>query len=318
MAVIKNPLGLVQGNTDPKLVWHGIKAWETFEGPTQILPEVPIIGEFDLKDTVLYALKPDRHIGEFEIHLVYHGVMEVWVDSPANALVITRGGGLITRPGQLHGGVHEALQPARWMWIRIAFPPDKSGFLPGISSRETNRIKQGLAEVANPTFRFSHELGDCMRRLLDEHRRALPGVQTAARGIFLEFLVWLHRDLLHAAQPPAASGAQLSPEIKRGIEYADKNLGRSFSIDQMADAACLSASQFRRLFHEQTGQSPHDYLVRRRVECSKEMLKESKKSITDIAMDMGFASSAHFASVFRRFVEIAPLQFREQQKTVKS
>ena len=92
----------------------------------------------------------------------------------------------------------------------------------------------------------------------------------------------------------------------------------SFSIDQMADAACLSASQFRRLFHEQTGQSPHDYLVRRRVECSKEMLKESKKSITDIAMDMGFASSAHFASVFRRFVGIAPLQFREQQKTVKS
>ena len=316
--MIKNPLGLVQGNTDPKLVWHGIKAWETFEGPTQILPEVPIIGEFDLKDTVLYALKPDRHIGEFEVHLVYHGVMEVWVDSPEQPLIINRGSGVITRPGQLHGGVHEALQPARWMWIRIAFPTDKSGFLPGISSRETHRIRQDLAGVATPTFRFSHELGDCLRRLLDEHRRGLPGMQTAARGIFLEFLVWLHRDLLHAPQPPTVARPMLSPEIKRGIEYADKNLGMSFSIDQMADAACLSASQFRRLFHEQTGQSPHDYLVRRRVECSKQMLKESKKSITDIALDMGFASSAHFASVFRRFVGITPLQFREQHKAVKS
>jgi AraC-like DNA-binding protein len=316
MEMEREPIGLVRGNTDPKLVWHGVRVWETFEGSAQILPEVPIIGEFDLKDTVLYALKPDSHPGEFEVHLVYDGTMEMWVDAPENPLTIRRGFGIMTRPGQLHGGVHESLRPARWTWLRFVFPAEKKQALPGISAVETFRIRNLLAQSRTPVFSYSHELGDCLRRLLEEHRRGLVDVQTAARGVFLEFLAWLQRDLLRASNTGVPSGVKISPEIQRSITYVDRNIGMSFSVDQMAEAACLSPSQFRRLFHEQMGLGPHDYLVHRRVENSKGMLLNSKKSVTDIALDLGFASSAHFAAVFRRFVGITPSQFREQRNTL--
>ena len=299
----------------PDVIWPGLRRWDIFEGPTRILPEVPLIGEVDLKNMVPDALKADRHLGQFEVHLVYDGIREMWLNAPETPFTIRCGFGIVIQPGQWHGGVQEALYPARYIAIRFRIPKSNTAALPGISPCQTAKIRQTLEQVKAPDFIYSPELGECLRRLLDEHRQRGPGMEAAARGFFLEFLAWLQRDLLRAAGAVTTGGGMISPKIKRSMEYVDNNIGTSFSINSMAEAADLSPSQFRRIFHEEMGLRPHDYLARRRVEMAKKMLLDTKQSVTDIAMELGFASGAHLALAFRRFVGTAPLQFRTQRGT---
>lgn len=310
------------GGDRSKVIWPGLWRWDIFEGPTRILPEVPLIGELDLKNVVPDALKADRHIGQFEVHLVYDRIRELWLDTPETPFTVRRDFGIIIQPGQLHGGVREAQYPAWYIAIRFRIPEGRTAMLPGISPRQTAEIRQALTSVENPIFKFSSELGSALHHLLDEHRQRRLGMEVAARGFFLEFLAWLRRDLQRApcSQSTAAAGAgsaALSPEIARGLAYLERNIGISLSVDKIAEAAGVSPGRFRRIFHEQIGLSPHDYLARRRVELSKSMLADSQRSVTDVAMDLGFASSAHFALVFRRFVGMAPAQFRDHGKTHK-
>ena len=295
-----------------KMVWPGLRRWDIFEGPTRVLPEVPLIGEVDLKNMVPHALKADRHLGQFEVHLVYDGIREVWLDRPENAFIIPCGSGIVIQAGQLHGGVRNAQYPARYIAIRFRFPRSNTAALPGISSRQTFGIRQTLERLKHPAFTYSRKLGDILLQLLAEHRQRGVGMEVAARGHFLEFLAWLQRDLLRAPASADASGTAVSPEIRKGLAYMEQNIGISFSIENMAEAAGLSPSRFRRLFHKQTGLSPHDYRARRRVELSQHLLRTGKQSVTEVAMDLGFASAAHFALVFRRFVGVAPSQWRNQ------
>ena len=300
-----------------KVIWPGLRRWDIFEGRKQILPEVPYIGEFKLKNVVPDAHRSELHIGQFEIHMVYDGVRKLWLDAPENSFTMQRGFGIIIQEGQLHGGLGEAQHPDWHICIRFRIPDDNTAALPGISPRHTAKIRQTLEGLERPIFGFSRELSGSALRLLDEHRQRGIGLEAAARGCFLEFLAWLQRDLLRSQGVASNSEATTSPsaEIRNSLAYLEENIGTSFSIESMASAAELSPSQFRRTFHKEMGLSPHDYLARRRVELSKRILRAGKKSVTDVAMDMGFASAAHFALVFRRFVGMAPSQFREQCKT---
>ena len=313
---MSNNLSDTTGRNSAKGIWPGLRCWDIFEGPTRILPEVPFVGEFNLKNVVPDALKADRHIGQFEVHLIYDGIRELWIDVPENILSIRSGFGVLLRPGQWHGGVRNAQYRAWYNSIRFQIPSGRAAALPGMSSRQTVELRRAIVRMQTPIFNFSSALGDSLRRLIDEHRNREIGMQLATRGAFLEFLAWLQRDLLRSQSAAEKRGdiPVLSPEIQNSLDYLEKNIGISLSVKSMAEAAGLSTSRFRRLFHKQMGLSPHDYLARRRVELSKIILRRDKKSVTDVAMNLGFASAAHFALVFRRYVGVAPSQWRNQGK----
>jgi AraC-like DNA-binding protein len=296
----------------PNASWQGVRQWDIFEGSSQILPEVKLIGEFNFKDVVPGVLQPGRHVGLFEVNVILEGSREIWFSGIPSPLVFRRGFGMIVQPGQLHGSVRNSLDTALYLCIQFSIPDRPAVTLPGISSRETGQARHILEEASWPMFEFSPELTDSLLRLLEEHRQQRADGKMAARGYFLAFLAWLLRDLRAAQNTTTQRDTTLSPEIARSLSFVQRNIGRSFSIDEMAATVGLSPGHFRRLFHEEMGLSPHSYLIRHRVDVSKQMLMNTGKSVTDIAMDLGFASSAHFASVFRRFTGTTPLQFRDQ------
>jgi AraC family transcriptional regulator len=82
------------------------------------------------------------------------------------------------------------------------------------------------------------------------------------------------------------------------------------SLDQLADAACLSVNHFIRAFHQQTGMTPHRHIVLRRLERAITLLKEPGKSVAEIADVAGFATPAHFVATFRRTMGVTPGAFR--------
>jgi len=76
----------------------------------------------------------------------------------------------------------------------------------------------------------------------------------------------------------------------------------------------LSVSHFKVLFREAVGLSPHQYLIRRRVERAKNLLGEGKLSICQIATESGFAHQSHLARHMHRVLGVAPKALQKQSE----
>ncbi|MGP1395516.1 MAG: helix-turn-helix domain-containing protein [Inquilinaceae bacterium] len=98
--------------------------------------------------------------------------------------------------------------------------------------------------------------------------------------------------------------------IDRSIDFIESNLAQGVSLAEMAAQAELSPFHFARAFKAKTGLPPHRYLMHRRVERAKELLRRTSVPVTEIALACGFASSQHFATMFKRAVGATPTDYR--------
>jgi AraC-like DNA-binding protein len=98
--------------------------------------------------------------------------------------------------------------------------------------------------------------------------------------------------------------------LKRVAEYVDTNLSNKISLLDLAAVAGLSRMHFACQFRAATGLRPHEFLLRRRIWRSKELMKGTSMTIAEIALTVGFLTQAHFTTVFKRFVGYTPRQWR--------
>lgn len=106
------------------------------------------------------------------------------------------------------------------------------------------------------------------------------------------------------------AGGGLAPaQFRRAVDYMHSHLGNDLSLQSIADAAGLSTFHFSRLFKRSAGLSPHQYLIRLRLERARELLLRSRDSMAEIARQSGFCDQSHFAMHFKRLYGITPKAF---------
>jgi AraC-like DNA-binding protein len=113
--------------------------------------------------------------------------------------------------------------------------------------------------------------------------------------------------------PPAERGkvAELPRwRLKRAIDYVEARLGGTVRLADVASAAGLTRMHFAAQFRAATGLSPHEYLLRRRIERAQEMLDGTAMSMVDVALSVGFQTQSHFTTVFKRFAGQPPQTWR--------
>jgi AraC-like DNA-binding protein len=98
--------------------------------------------------------------------------------------------------------------------------------------------------------------------------------------------------------------------LKRVTEYVDNHLSDKIRLLDLAAVAGLSRMHFASQFRVATGLRPHEFLLRRRIRRSEELLRGSSMAIVEIALSVGFQTQAHFSTVFKRFVGFTPRQWR--------
>jgi AraC-like DNA-binding protein len=114
---------------------------------------------------------------------------------------------------------------------------------------------------------------------------------------------------MHVTRLKARGG--LAPwQERRARDILSNNLGGELPLAQVARECGLSASHFTRAFRQSLGMAPHQWLLKVRVERAKEQLLNSDASLTDIAVDCGFADQSHFTRVFTKHVDASPGQWR--------
>ena len=123
----------------------------------------------------------------------------------------------------------------------------------------------------------------------------------------------------HAAEPARLvyRGGLPHYKLRQVLALIDDNLASGVSARQMANLVELGPCHFTRAFKVSTGLSPHQYVLRRRIERALDQLKQSKVSLADLAYKLGFSSQGHFTTVFHKIVGVAPHTYQEQMYQVK-
>lgn len=104
--------------------------------------------------------------------------------------------------------------------------------------------------------------------------------------------------------------------LRQVIEYIEANLGGELGLADLAAIAHLSPHYFTRLFKQSTGFTPHQFVIRCRVERAKILLLAGKESIAEIAQQVGFANQAHLNVHIKRLLGVTPKMILEHRKNL--
>lgn len=162
-------------------------------------------------------------------------------------------------------------------------------------------------------------LGDYLVRAADRRMPATP-LEMDSRAL----LVGLHLMRSYGTAPIAhrlteASRSPIAPwRIKRVRAFIEAHLGAPLYLEDLAEVAGLSRFHFSRGFKATTGIGVHRYVQERRVARARERLIHGREPIARIALDCGFASQAHFTTVFRNTTGLTPGRFRAEFRRVAS
>jgi len=194
--------------------------------------------------------------------------------------------------------------PSGWSWnsvcdrLDVTFPTDVLG------------DGKSLDVVDRYAFR-DVELEVICRRLYHALTSNRPTEQLYCESLVMNLAVILL--LRHSTASPGArplpSGGLSRHQARRVLEYIEANLSCPLSLRKLSEIADLSLHHFAHMFKRTMGLTPYQYVLERRLERAKIMLRSAKVSLVDISLSTGFDSQSHFSSTFRRMVGATPTEF---------
>jgi AraC family transcriptional regulator len=159
--------------------------------------------------------------------------------------------------------------------------------------------------TADPLIR---EVGNAVDRDVRVRRPPDAGYMESLAAVLAAHVA---RKYMIAKGTKAACCGGLAPHKLRCVrDHIGEHLGETIRVEQLAEAVHLSPFHFARMFKQSTGQSPHLYVLMRRIERAKELLAGTDTALVDVAADVGFRTQGHFTGVFHRYAGFTPRAFR--------
>jgi AraC family transcriptional regulator len=166
-------------------------------------------------------------------------------------------------------------------------------------------VSQPLFNVAVPGIR------DLADQLVEELQNPVMLNADAADSLARLLLVHVAR---HLRRTPARSHALTATMLARLRDYVMTHLGERILVADLAQQAGLSLDRFAVTYKEQTGQSPHQFVLALRLEHAADLLRHSSLSVADVAHSCGFASQQHLTNVMHRHLGVTPRRYRESKR----
>jgi AraC-like DNA-binding protein len=226
-----------------------------------------------------------------------------------------------TLPWQEHGSVLDFEPGLEWYFAVISLRmknPGRAGAFRfpscfNFDDSTTRAISQRLASSTRHTWTSSPLMSLLLPSLIDELNS--PATFHADRVRQLSAQIVLELTRLLDGPPRGDRNHDASGErIGKLIGDLDQHYAHPWRCGEMAQRLGLRRSQFVKVFHHYTGDTPRRFLHRVRIEKARQMLRETDKSITELSLDCGFSSSQHFAGVFRRFTGVSATAFRKHKR----
>lgn len=105
-------------------------------------------------------------------------------------------------------------------------------------------------------------------------------------------------------------GSTKSDLLRPAMEYLDRHKNQNVPVKKLAELCHISPGYFSKVFQREFGETYSAYTGRRRVAWGKQLLETTQKTVTEIALDIGFGDAAHFVKIFKRVEGVTPARYR--------
>jgi AraC family transcriptional regulator len=188
------------------------------------------------------------------------------------------------------------LHDVAWEWASIALPPE---IFPAQESRTGLR---SFTDQDSFLFGMLFE----MKRLHQADGTLDVAYCDTMSIAAVHYLLRRYGDKAEHREPD-----RLSPwRIRRIGDFVDEHLGKEIRIPALASLVGLSEGHFHRAFRATTGETPLQFINRKRIERAVAILAREDVTIVELALRLGFVSPSHFARVFRSVTGVNPSQYR--------
>jgi AraC-like DNA-binding protein len=102
--------------------------------------------------------------------------------------------------------------------------------------------------------------------------------------------------------------------LRRAKDLIDRDFAELLDVRALAHEAHASRAHFIRSFKKAFGETPHQYLLRRRMERAKELLRNTPLSVTEVSLAVGFRSLGSFSTAFRQLVGESPSVYAHHRR----
>jgi AraC-like DNA-binding protein len=161
-----------------------------------------------------------------------------------------------------------------------------------------------------------HLIANSVAKLVEAARRELGRDQEAAKASLVTASHILQAEIERCSGASgSARGGLAAWQILRVQTYIDNNLHRTIHIRDLSAVARRSPAHFSRKFKLAVGESPHAYVVKRRLESACHLMITSAASLSEIALSVGFSDQAHLCRLFRQAVGQSPASWRRERGT---
>ena len=119
-----------------------------------------------------------------------------------------------------------------------------------------------------------------------------------------------HYSTQHVTLPEYSQGLSRQ-QMNWVVDFILAHLQDPLSMSTLAQQVSLSRYHFARLFRRTTGESPHQFVLRKRLEVAQRLLRKTNLPLSQIALDVGFAHQGHLTRVFKQHIGLTPRQYRQ-------
>jgi AraC family transcriptional regulator len=157
---------------------------------------------------------------------------------------------------------------------------------------------------------------DALDWLMEQLRGELMRPQASSllvQGIAQAIAVHLARNYGETEELHSNSPSLPGYKLRQITDWMAEHVAENFDLARLAAQAGLSKFHFQRLFKSATGISPSRYHITLRMSEARRLLRETKMSVVDVALRVGYADPSHFARLFRRETGLSPSNYRRQR-----
>lgn len=259
----------------------------------------------------IYGYVPLHWHEELQFVVVIKGCVKFTVDH--DEFYIKEGEGIFINSGWLHSASSYNCEDGAYVCIN---------FFPEFIESQNSRIfanyvhpvikNQGIKAIKLiPDISWHNQILKLIPLLEETYHNQEPFYELTIKCEICKIwgLIIKHVDFKNELEVPIEP--ETNRRIKDMLEYIHHHYDSKITLDDLAEVSNLSRSECCRTFSKSVDSTPFEYIKRYRVARSMHLLKDKDKSITEIALEVGFNSSSYFISSFRKLTGFSPAQYQK-------
>ncbi|MEQ9441438.1 MAG: AraC family transcriptional regulator [Cyclobacteriaceae bacterium] len=198
--------------------------------------------------------------------------------------------------------------------LAMAISEEKIRDVLALMNEQMPKLEEQEWGLIDYNFHFTNDVGiyQILQRLLFLFTEDHPSKDLFVDNMLQELIVRILQANSKKIYTEKTLTISSSNRLAFVIQYIRENLHQPLSIETLSEKACMSESHFHRVFKNELGISPVDFINDERIKLAASLLQDPKRKIKEVFMECGFENRSYFNRVFKRKKQLSPSEYQSK------